>query len=93
MENLLCHSLPDVHNIILLDGDAISSKVNLCLSGSVLQASFRVQIVTSHSTILLTLCQCLLITMQADSAASLKSQPRHTKIDEIQDEIQMQQRK
>ncbi len=28
--------------------------------------------------------------MQAGSAASLKTQPKHTKLDEIQEEIQMQ---
>ncbi len=28
--------------------------------------------------------------MQADTAASLKAQPKHTKLDEIQEEIQMQ---
>ena len=32
-------------------------------------------------------CSCH---MQADSAASLKAQPKHTKLDEIQEEIQMQ---
>jgi len=32
-------------------------------------------------------CSCR---MQADTAASLKAQPNHTKLDEIQEEIQMQ---
>ena len=33
---------------------------------------------------------CCFCHMQADSAASLKAQPKHTKLDEIQEEIQMQ---
>ena len=30
------------------------------------------------------------LVLQADSTASLKNQPKHTKLDEIQEEIQMQ---
>lgn len=47
-----------------------------------------VQMLTLHcGNLRLTQTRC---SMQADTAASLKTQPKHTKLDEIQEEIQMQ---